>query len=360
MYSRFLALLVVLTGSISLLSLSLSISSAQATEPQRLPQNGGDSPRNAQRQTKAPEPDILVRGAWSSASDSVTPLPEGGTVTNPLANATISTTTNNVFHNQYFGMTYPLPPGWTEEYAGPPPSDSGRYVLAEITPPGRYKVPIPGSILITAEDMFFTPMPVTSALELTDYMKEHLQADYKVELPLTAVTIAGHSFHIFGFVSPAAQLHWYVAATEIRCHAVEIVLTSRDTKLLESLIQDMNKMKLPAEAGPTAGMREGAVPVCLKDYARDENVIARVDPVFTEHRFNPVPVRVIIDKKGKVKHIHFLSAFPDQAKGITDALEQWKFKPYLQDGHPVDLETGIMFGQAPRPTTTLTRGRVTE
>ena len=90
--------------------------------------------------------------------------------------------------------------------------------------------------------------------------------------------------------------------------------------------------------------------MCLKDYARDENLITRVDPVFTERSFNPVPVRIIIDKAGKVKHIHFLSAFPGQAKVITDALGKWKFKPYLQNGHAVEVETGIMFGHAPYPT----------
>jgi hypothetical protein len=336
MYSRSLGLLVVLVGFISLLPLSLSFSWGQKAEAQSMSQNGGDSHSSTQRQTEAP--DILVRGAWSSASDSVTPLPEGGTVT------------NNVFHNQYFGMTYALPPNWTEEYEGPPPSDGGRYVLAEITPTGRYKEPIPGSILITAEDMFFTPLPVTNALELTDYMKDHLQADYKVDAPLTEVKIASHTFHFFGYVSSAAQLHWYVAATEIRCHAVEFVLTSRDTKLLESLVLDMNKMKLPEESSPTAGAGGGTVPVCIKDYARDKNLTARVDPVFTEHRFNSVPVRIIIDRKGRVRHIHFLSAFPEQATAITDALGQCKFRPYLQDGKPVEVETGIMFGRAPHAT----------
>jgi hypothetical protein len=126
---------------------------------------------------------------------------------------------------------------------------------------------------------------------------------------------------------------------------VEIVLASRDTKLLQGLILDMNKMELPAEASPEAG--GGAVPVCIKDYARDENLIARVDPVFTEHRFNPVPVRIIIDKNGKVAHIHCLSAFPDQSKAITDALGQWRFRPYRQAGKLVEVETGIMFGRAP-------------
>ena len=94
-----------------------------------------------------------------------------------------------------------------------------------------------------------------------------------------------------------------------------------------------------------------AVPVCIADYARDENLITRVDPIFAEHKFNSVPVRIIVDREGKVRHIHFLSAFPDQAKAITDALGRWKFKPYKLDGHPVEVETGILFGRANRPNT---------
>jgi hypothetical protein len=135
-------------------------------------------------------------------------------------------------------------------------------------------------------------------------------------------------------------------ATEIRCHTVEIILSSRDTKLLEGLVLDLSKMRLNADPGPTGG---GSAPVCVPDYAKDENLLARVEPVFTEHRFNAVPVRIIIDKEGKVKHIHFLSAFPDQAKVITDALAQWKFKPYRQNGQPVEVETGLMFGRAAYP-----------
>jgi hypothetical protein len=108
-------------------------------------------------------------------------------------------------------------------------------------------------------------------------------------------------------------------------------------------------MKLPPAANASTDIVGGAVPVCLRDYASDENVIARVNPVFTERRSNPVPVRIIIDKEGKIKHIHFLSAFPDQAKAITDALAQWRFKRFLRDGQPVEVETGIMFGRVSPP-----------
>jgi hypothetical protein len=58
-------------------------------------------------------------------------------------------------------------------------------------------------------------------------------------------------------------------------------------------------------------------------------------------------VRIIIDKAGKVRHIHFLSAYPEQEKAISDALKQWQFRPYERNGQRFEVETGIMFGAAP-------------
>jgi hypothetical protein len=75
--------------------------------------------------------------------------------------------------------------------------------------------------------------------------------------------------------------------------------------------------------------------------------VASVDPIFTNRRYNPIPVRVVIDVNGEVKHIHFISSFPEQAKTITDALQQWRFKPYVVNGKAVEVETGISFGTPP-------------
>src|SRR5882762_3039489 len=228
-------------------------------------QSAGDSSTNPQA-IKVPTDVILVKGAWSSASDSVTPLPEGGTLA------------TNVYSNQYFGLTYNLPPDWTEKYSGPPPSDSGYYVLAQLRPADTFKGTSRSNILIAAQDMFFTLTPAKNALELTNYTKDNLIPDYKVEQPPTEVRIANHSFVRFGYGSPVAELHWHVLATQIRCHMVQFVFTSRDTKLVESLIQEMDKMNLPVEAGPISGRGGGDFLVCLKDYASGQNVLERVDP----------------------------------------------------------------------------------
>jgi hypothetical protein len=294
--------------------------------------NGGDFSAQL-RMRKVPKNTILIKGAWSSTNDSGTTVPEGGSII------------NNVFRDQYFGITYPLPPDWVQKYTGPPPSDSGRYVLAQLSRPDNYKGDAQGNILITAQDMFFTPLPVANALQLVNYTKSHLQADYKLEFERMNTEIAGHAFASLAYWSPAAKLYWYVLATEIRCHTVEFVFMNRDPKVLESIVLQTSKMKLSKEASPIGGTGGDGVPVCIKDYASGENVIERVHPAFSEQRFNPVPVRIIIDKRGRVKHIHFLSAFPDQAKAISDALSQWKFKPYLLDGKRAEVETGVMFGR---------------
>ena len=302
-------------------------------EPSSL-ENGGDFSRSPAKRLLTGT--ILMKGAWSSASDSVTPVPEGGSVN------------NSVYNNPYFGLRYTLGSPWTQKYSGPPPSDSGYYVLAQIRPAERSELTVRGSILIAAQDLFFTPKP-SNAVKLIQEINDNLEPDYKVELPPTVVQLANHPFVRFDYGSPVADLHWHILATQIRCHVLEFIFTSRDAKLVEGLIRGMNMIELPRTASTAGETDESNVPVCIKDYASGENVIERVDPIIIERRFNSIPVRIIIDKEGKVKHIHFLSAFPDQTKVITDALLQWKFRPYLRNGRPAEVETGIMFGIPPLP-----------
>ena len=61
--------------------------------------------------TVVPKGVILVKGATPGSSDSVTPLPEEGKVA------------AGRYSNAYFGLSYPIPAGWTEQPAGPPPSE---------------------------------------------------------------------------------------------------------------------------------------------------------------------------------------------------------------------------------------------
>jgi hypothetical protein len=286
---------------------------------------------------KVPEHTIIVKGAWPSASDSTTPVPESGRLA------------DDSYQNDYFGLSLRFPARWRAGPEGPPPSDSGSYVLAQIVPGPGFKAEKPGYLLITAQDMFFTVSQANSALELINFTKERLQRSvYRVEQAPQEVQLAQHTFIRFAYVSPIAAMHWTVLATEIRCHIVEFVFVSTNPRELIELLRAMSTITLPATAGVQSGAGGAGVPLCIRNYANTENVIRREEPILSEPWYNPIPVRIIIDRQGKVKHIHFLRAFPDQAKAITDALLQWRFKPHLVDGKPVEVETGIMFGRAPQ------------
>lgn len=308
-----------------LLSLIVSsVAAGQAAHP-----NGGDFSQGVPPGGRVPDHVILVKGAWSSASDSTTPLPETG----KLDPAT--------YDNPYFGLSVPLPAHWEQKFEGPPPSDSGYYVLAQLRPTRTAPRKPRGTVLIAAQDLFFSSTEATDPLQLINYTRDHLQNGYRVETPPAHINLSGRDFVRLGYASRVAGLHWSILATEIRCHVVEFVFTSADTHLVETLARGLNDLK------PTPS-EDSSAPVCIKDYATPENILTRVDPIFSEHRYNPIPVRVIIDREGKVKHIHFISAFPSQAQALTTALTQWRFKPYLRNGQPVEVETGILFGRAPR------------
>jgi hypothetical protein len=271
---------------------------------------------------------ILVKGAWSSAAGTLSALPEDGTIS------------NGRYDNTYFGLEYAVGGDWMQRYAGPPPSDSGYYVLAQIEHQNPALNAGMGHILIAAQDLFFSLAPVRSASELISYYQLHLGDEYRVERDPIKVRIANRDFVRLDYHSTVAGLHWHVLATEIRCHVVQFIFTGSSQKSLERLVESIRTMIQPA----------GSAPLCVKDFATADTVLEREEPVFSEPRFNPVPVRIVIDQEGRVKHIHFLSAFPEQAKSISDALLQWRFKPYLLKGQPVEVETGLMFGRSALPS----------
>jgi len=304
------------------------LSTAQNAPPVEPPM--GERELTEQELVKLPTNTLLIKGTEPSASDSATPLPESGRVV------------KDVYRNAYFGLAWALPADWSENYSGPPPSDSGTYVLTLTGPGAKFKGTSRATLLVQAHDLFFSPSQARNAMELATFAKDVLEPFYVVERSPAEIKIANRTFIRFDYKSEAAGLHWVVLTTGIRCHAVQFILTSSDTELLETLIKQMNQMQLPPEAGTEE------TPVCIADYATGANVTNRVEPVMSgRQKFNPIPVRFIIDKRGRVKHIHVISAFPEQAASISAALTQWTFKPYERNGERAEVETGILFGSEP-------------
>lgn len=265
-----------------------------------------------------PKNEILVKGAVPSASDTTTPVPEAGRIA------------DGRYRNAYFGLAYPIPAGWTEQPAGPPPSDAGGYVLTQFAAMEGQRVK--AHVLVTAQDLFFIPFAADSAKDVVAKTRSEVAERYALEQGPDEVTIGGRTFYRLAYKSsPATGLHWRMFTTDARCHAVTFTFTGTDTKLLDEAEKMLSTLRIDNKA-----------PACVNDYARD-NVVAKTTPQFAQ-RYNTIPVRVIIDAEGKVRHIHLLSAFPEQSHAVLTALRDWRFKPYMVDGKAVEVETGLVFG----------------
>ena len=75
-------------------------------------------------------------------------------------------------------------------------------------------------------------------------------------------------------------------------------------------------------------------------------VIKRVMPTYPASALHmrtegSVQLQATISKKGDISAVKVISGDPSLAKAAVDAVKQWKYKPYLLDGNPVDIQTQV-------------------
>jgi len=54
-----------------------------------------------------------------------------------------------------------------------------------------------------------------------------------------------------------------------------------------------------------------------------------------------VVLQAIISKTGDVESLKMLSGPPILVAAAIDAVKQWKYKPYLLNGNPIEVETKV-------------------
>ena len=59
------------------------------------------------------------------------------------------------------------------------------------------------------------------------------------------------------------------------------------------------------------------------------------------HVEGTVELLATISKEGNITHIKVVSGDPQLARAASDAVKQWKYKPYLLNGEPLEIQTGV-------------------
>jgi hypothetical protein len=245
---------------------------------------------------------------------------------------------NKIYTSTYFNLSYPLPSGWTEGTAGPGPSVSGYYVLATLIPGGDFTA----TILIAAQDMFFATKPFADAAAMTQEFSRAMSAvdGMTIDRPPSEVQIAGRRFSRVDF--SGVGLFRSTLTTEIRCHFVSFNLTAKTPELLADLVLSLNRLRYAGDSDL------GRVdPMCIRNYADKEHLLAKVDPPAITPALIPIPVRIVVGTDGTVDHVHVIRATSAQRTNIENALGQWKFKPYESERRAIQIETGLLIEFTP-------------
>jgi protein TonB len=86
-------------------------------------------------------------------------------------------------------------------------------------------------------------------------------------------------------------------------------------------------------------------PIRVSHWA-EGNLIYRAQPIYPPMALQariqgPVELRAIISKTGTIEHLAVESGPPMLVKAAVDAVRQWRYRPYLLNGEPIEVETEI-------------------
>ena len=85
--------------------------------------------------------------------------------------------------------------------------------------------------------------------------------------------------------------------------------------------------------------------VRVKEDVQKAKLVHMVSPVYpplSEKRVDgTVVLRVVIGKSGAVKSARYVSGPTNLMKSVTDAVLQWRYKPTLMNGVPIEVETTV-------------------
>jgi protein TonB len=84
----------------------------------------------------------------------------------------------------------------------------------------------------------------------------------------------------------------------------------------------------------------------LVSHLSEANLLHRVQPTYPalarQARIQgAVELRAIISKTGTIENLVVVRGHPMLATAAVEAVRQWRYRPYLLNGEPIEVETGI-------------------
>jgi len=106
------------------------------------------------------------------------------------------------------------------------------------------------------------------------------------------------------------------------------------------MVDDRPQPERPADVRPQKPQR------LLVGHLEPAMLLHRVEPVYPAlsrqiHREGQVELRAVIATDGTIQSLQVVSGDPLFVRSATDAVSQWRYRPTVLNGQPVEIETYI-------------------
>jgi TonB family protein len=222
----------------------------------------------------------------------------------------------------------------------PPPPDFG---AADATPP----TPAPARATAAAA----TADPAQEPVETVNRFARPSRAEDQIAVNQVTTPVA-----IAPSRAPAARTPLQVKTELQRSRPKANQATAQDAAEAPS-IANLGASSKPDTLSALARVSTTPLPAApssqrISQGVSDGLLIKRVQPVYPQqalqmHTQGVVSLAATIGKDGSVRNVKVVSGSAMLARAATDAVRQWKYRPYLLNGEPIEVQTEININFVP-------------
>jgi TonB family protein len=288
--------------------------------------------------------------------------------------------------NDCLGFSYPIPDGWqvNADALGTPPGtakhESGGNLLLLVIDQ-HTKRPFFNRVVVSATNA--SAMTFDTAGFVSHFVHAQTGGDNsgsrKILKEAYPVDFAGKHFYRSDYsdARTGATLYKAFLSTKFRGYFLGWTIVASAPEEVDAAVNTLQKMVFrqdqpdpactmgPDEARPAdaRGVAASTPPpaggpqqrVRISQGVAETLIVKKVQPAYPDAaRFNQIQGNVIlraeIDTEGNVQQVVLISGHPMLAPAAIAAVKQWKYKPYLLNGKPVNVETQatVIFQLRPR------------
>jgi TonB family protein len=283
---------------------------------------------------------------------------------------------NRVYVNEFLGFSFPIPEGWqvnSDEIGG----NNGE-VKAKVTPGG-------GLILLVIDQhiggRFFNRIVLTAldekdvSVDTLGFVSKFVRAQLGREgMSLVRdafpVDVAGKHFFREDYKESSADSALYKAfvCTRFRGYFLGWTLATASSSELEEAVNLLHRIEFQDDhpllgtspgdqsTGIVGGVIGSVSPqspsgrplrVRVSQRVSEAMLITKVPPKYPPDARKAsiqgvVVLQSLIDTNGNVKEVKIVTGDPLLTPAAMDAVKQWKYKPYLLNGQPVEVDTQVV------------------